>query len=115
MTALKSLVPAALLFSVLTPGASVAQSPVVAQWKAYVLESCGKEINRSCKGVAAGDGRLLACLYSRERSCPPDAKPQFQRHSIGSTDLMPPFTRLSEFASQMPISFATGWWPVTAI
>ena len=68
MTASKSLVLAALLFSVLTPEASVAQSPVVAQWKAYVLQSCGKEIKRSCKGVAAGDGRLLACLYSREKS-----------------------------------------------
>jgi hypothetical protein len=40
---------------------------VVAQWKTYVLESCGKEIKRSCKSVVAGDGRLLACLYSREK------------------------------------------------
>lgn len=68
MTASKSLILFALLFSVLTPGASVAQSPVVAQWKVYILESCGKEIKRSCKGVAGGDGRLLACLYSREKS-----------------------------------------------
>jgi len=68
MTASKWIVLAALLFSLLTPEVSVAPSPVVAQWKAYVLESCGKEIKRSCKGVVAGDGRLLACLYSRERS-----------------------------------------------
>lgn len=68
MIASKSVVLAALLFSVLTPNASVAQSPVVAEWKAYVLGNCGKEIKRSCKGVVAGDGRLLACLYSRERS-----------------------------------------------
>jgi hypothetical protein len=61
-------VVAALLLSVLTSSASVAQSPVVAQWKTYVLESCGKELNRFCKSVAAGDGRLLACLYAREKS-----------------------------------------------
>jgi hypothetical protein len=64
----KPVVVAALLFSVLTSSASVAQSPVVAQWSAYVLESCGKEIKRSCKGVAGGDGRILACLYAREKS-----------------------------------------------
>src|SRR6478752_569014 len=75
MTASKLVVLAALLFPVLAPNASVAQSPVVAQWKAYVLESCGKEINRFCKGVAAGDGRLLACLYSREKSLSPKCKP----------------------------------------
>jgi hypothetical protein len=64
----KSVVAAVLLFSVLISSASVAQSPVVAQWKVYILESCGKEIKRSCKGVAAGDGRLLACLYARDKS-----------------------------------------------
>jgi superfamily II DNA/RNA helicase len=58
----------AVLLSILTSSVAVAQSPVVAQWKTYVLESCGKEIKRSCKGVVAGDGRLLACLYSREKS-----------------------------------------------
>ena len=63
------------LLSVLSPSAAVAQSPVVAQWKAYVLESCGKEINRLCKGVAAGDGRLLACLYARDKSLSPKCKP----------------------------------------
>ena len=68
MTVPKSVVVAALLLSVLTSSASLAQSPVVAQWQAYILQSCGKEIKRSCKGVAAGDGRLLACLYAREKS-----------------------------------------------
>ncbi len=75
MTASKLVVLAALLFPVLAPNASVAQSPVVAQWKAYVLESCGKEIKRSCKTVAAGDGRLLACLHSREKSLSAKCKP----------------------------------------
>ena len=75
MTASKSMVLAAVLLSVLTPGTSVAQSPVVAQWKAYVLQSCGKEIKRSCKGVAGGDGRLLACLYAREKSLSAGCKP----------------------------------------
>jgi len=67
MTASKA-VFAALLLSVLTSSASFAQSPVVAQWKSYVLDSCGKEIKRSCKSVVAGDGRLLACLYARDKS-----------------------------------------------
>src|SRR5436190_17364600 len=75
MTASKLVVLAALLFPVLAPNASVAQSPVVAEWKAYVLQSCGKEIKRSCKGVAAGDGRLLACLYAREKSLSAKCKP----------------------------------------
>jgi hypothetical protein len=68
MTVSKSFAVAAFLLSVLTSSAAVAQSPVVAQWKTYVLDSCGKEIKRSCKGVVAGDGRLLACLYAREKS-----------------------------------------------
>ena len=68
MNASKSVVAAILLACVLTSNASFAQSPVVAQWKVYILESCGKEIKRSCKGVAGGDGRLLACLYAREKS-----------------------------------------------
>ena len=68
MTTPKSVAAAALLISVLTSSAAVAQSPVVAQWKVYVLESCKKEVSRSCKSVVAGDGRLLACLYAREKS-----------------------------------------------
>jgi len=67
MTIPKAIVLVA-LFSAMTSSASVAQSPVVAQWKTYVLESCGKEINRFCKSVVAGDGRLLACLYARDKS-----------------------------------------------
>ena len=64
----KSVIVTALLLSALTSSAAVAQSPVVAQWKVYVLDSCGKEIKRSCKGVVAGDGRLLSCLHAREKS-----------------------------------------------
>lgn len=67
MTALKSILAAA-LFCALTSSATFAQSPLVAQWRTYVLQSCGKEINRSCKGVVAGEGRLLSCLHSREKS-----------------------------------------------
>jgi len=61
-------VVAALLLCVLSSSASVAQSPVVAQWKTYVLESCGKEMKRFCNNVVAGDGRILACLYARDKS-----------------------------------------------
>jgi len=68
MIASKPVAAVALLVSVLTSSASLAQSPVVAQWKVYVLESCKKEVNRHCKSVVAGDGRLLACLYAREKS-----------------------------------------------
>jgi Cysteine rich repeat len=64
----KAVAAAALFISVLTSSASLAQSPVVAQWKVYVLESCKKEVDRHCKKVVAGDGRLLACLYAREKS-----------------------------------------------
>jgi hypothetical protein len=67
MTVAKSLVVAA-WFCVLTSSVALAQSPEVTQWKVYVVESCKKEINRSCKSVAAGDGRLLACLHAREKS-----------------------------------------------
>jgi hypothetical protein len=74
MTASKLVIFTAFLFSVLAPSASVAQSPVVAQWKVYILESCGKEIKRHCKGVAGGDGRLLSCLHSREKSLAPKCK-----------------------------------------
>ena len=74
MVTLKSVVVAFLFISVLTSSASLAQSPVVAQWKVYVLESCKKEVNRYCKKVVAGDGRLLACLYAREKSLAPGCK-----------------------------------------
>jgi cysteine rich repeat protein len=67
MTIPKAIVLAA-LFSAMTSSASVAQSPVVAQWKTYVLESCGKEMKRFCNKVVAGDGRILSCLYARDKS-----------------------------------------------
>jgi hypothetical protein len=71
---MRKVLAVAALFCALVPGASVAQSPVVAQWKIYVLESCKKEVNRYCKTVVAGDGRLLACLYAREKSLAPNCK-----------------------------------------
>ena len=74
MVTLKSVAVASLFISVLTSSASLAQSPVVAQWKVYVLESCKKEVNRYCKKVVAGDGRLLSCLYAREKSLAPGCK-----------------------------------------
>jgi hypothetical protein len=37
-----------------------------AKWAAYIQSNCGKEITANCKGIAMGQGRILACLYSRE-------------------------------------------------
>jgi hypothetical protein len=67
MTILKSMAAAA-LFWILTSGVCLAQSPEFTQWKVYFLESCGKEVKRYCKKVAAGDGRLLACVHARQKS-----------------------------------------------
>src|SRR4051812_7061106 len=40
------------------------------QWKAFLQSSCGKELKTYCKGVTSGQGRYLACLYSREDKLP---------------------------------------------
>src|SRR3954466_3731661 len=114
MTASKLVVLAALLFPVLAPNASVAQSPVVAQWKVYVLESCGKEIKRSCKTVAVTAASWLASILAKS-PCRPNVSPQSQRRSTGSRDLMRLLPKLSEFANPMQSDSAAEWWPVTAI
>jgi hypothetical protein len=114
MTIPKVIVLAA-LFSAITSSSSVAQSPVVAQWKTYVLESCGKEINRFCKNVVAGDGRLLACLYARDKSLSGNCRPQSRRRASGSRGPTPRLSRLNEFASPMRSGCAPEWCQVAAI
>jgi len=62
---------AAIVFGAIFPGAAAAQSPELAQWKAYVGDNCRKELKKFCKGVPGGDNRLIACLYSHEKALSP--------------------------------------------
>ncbi len=43
----------------------------IGDWKKYIEGSCGKEVKALCRGVKEGDGRIVACLYSREDKLSP--------------------------------------------
>jgi hypothetical protein len=47
-----------------------------AQEKAAEFKSkCGGDVRKLCKGIAPGQGRILACLKSREADLSPSCRP----------------------------------------
>ena len=52
-------------------GHVLAQPAELQDWKRYIQASCGKEIQSLCKPVRTGEGRLIACLFSREDKLSP--------------------------------------------
>lgn len=62
---------AVVFFTGLFPVAASAQSPELAQWKAYIGDRCKTELKKFCKSVPGGDGRLVACLYSHDKALSP--------------------------------------------
>jgi hypothetical protein len=59
---------AALLF--LSAGANAQDRPGPAA-AAAIKADCAKELKSQCRGVQEGRGRLLACLYARDKSLSP--------------------------------------------